>query len=128
VTLEMCLLPPLRPLPPHRFPSYLPLSTPHPQVFIERAAKGVRRSRMEREKRASEERAERMAAGRTPGKRVEAWRHLRTPAQACSPAAGAVLFSSPCGFSAVGARTHLFASGVNVTIRLCMYLYLRVCI
>jgi len=38
-----------------------------PQVFVERAAKAVRRMRMEREKRAAEERAERMAAGRTPG-------------------------------------------------------------
>ncbi|KAL4434047.1 hypothetical protein ABPG75_000488 [Micractinium tetrahymenae] len=36
-------------------------------VFVERAAKAVRRMRLEREKRAAEERAERMAAGRTPG-------------------------------------------------------------
>ena len=37
------------------------------QVFIERAAKAVRRMRLEREKKAAEERAERLAAGRTPG-------------------------------------------------------------
>ncbi|KAL4446838.1 hypothetical protein ABPG77_008082 [Micractinium sp. CCAP 211/92] len=36
-------------------------------VFVERAVKAVRRMRVDREKRAAEERAERMAAGRTPG-------------------------------------------------------------
>lgn len=40
------------------------------QVFVERAAKAVRRMRMDREKKAAEERAERLAAGRTPGERA----------------------------------------------------------
>lgn len=48
-----------------------------PQVFIERAAKAVRRMRLEREKKAAEERAERLAAGRTPGGR---WAWPRLPA------------------------------------------------
>ena len=36
-------------------------------VFVERSAKAVRRMRLDREKKAADDRAERMAAGRTPG-------------------------------------------------------------
>ena len=41
-----------------------------PQVCVERAAKAVRRLRLEREKRAAAERSERLEAGRTPGGRA----------------------------------------------------------
>jgi hypothetical protein len=36
-------------------------------VFVERSAKAVRRMRLDREKKAAEDRSERLAAGRTPG-------------------------------------------------------------
>lgn len=71
--------------PPHTHThTHPPAHPPFPpdQVFVERAAKAVRRMRMDREKRAAEERAERMAAGRTPGKRRRPGQRRRAAWQA----------------------------------------------
>lgn len=64
-----------RPCPCLLFPPPSPLHPipPSLQVFVERAVKAVRRMRVDREKRAAEERAERMAAGRTPGECRRPW-------------------------------------------------------
>lgn len=76
--------------PPHRPSPSLP---PPTQVFIERAAKAVRRMRLEREKKAAEERAERLAAGRTPG---GCWWLYAAGAQCCGRCPKSVQGSRCC--------------------------------